>query len=152
MSQGLLNRWRKRGRLLADPTAGQAVLVDAAQTRDFASRLMERVWGRFDSSAVPDFYHRDVVGHHENAKGWTTLGYDDVVHRIDWDKTNFGNPEFRIDDLIAGENRFAMRFQFSATLADGERFESGAGYFYHLRDGKISEFWLFADVDFDYKE
>jgi hypothetical protein len=24
-------------------------------------------------------------------------------------------------------------------------------YFYHLRDGKISEFWLLADIGFDYR-
>ena len=24
-------------------------------------------------------------------------------------------------------------------------------YFYHVRDGKIAEFWVLADVAFDYK-
>lgn len=143
--------WGSGSRLPAGPTAGQAVLMNAEQTRDFANRLMERVWHGFDSAAVPDFYHRDVIGHHENARGWTTLGYDDVVRRLDWDRTNFTDPEFHVDDLIAGENRFAMRFRFSGTAAAGERIESEAGYFYHLRDGRIGEFWLFADMDFDYQ-
>jgi hypothetical protein len=31
------------------------------------------------------------------------------------------------------------------------RTPSRRNYFYHLEDGKISEFWVLADIDFDYK-
>ncbi|CAN5405930.1 hypothetical protein BH09ACT8_BH09ACT8_46780 [soil metagenome] len=118
--------------------------MQSDQTRDFANRLMQRVWMRLDSSEVPDFYHPDVIGHHDGPKGSDQLGCADVVHRLDWD---------RIADLITGEDRFAIRFHYSATLiSTGEQYGSEAAYFYHLRDGKIAEFWLLANVDFDYKE
>jgi predicted ester cyclase len=127
--------------------------VQSDETRDFANRLMQRVWMRLDSTEVPDFYHRDVIGHHDSPKGSDELGYADVVHRLDWDRGNFTEPDYRIADLIAGDDRFAIRFYYSATLiATGERYSSEAAYFYHLRDGKIAEFWLLANVDFDYKE
>ncbi|MDP9165003.1 MAG: hypothetical protein M3O32_02900 [Actinomycetota bacterium] len=43
--------------------------MNRQQTQDFARRLMERVWMRLDSTEVPDFYHRDVVGHHDSSSG-----------------------------------------------------------------------------------
>jgi len=127
--------------------------VNSDETRAFAHRLMERVWMRLDSTEVPDFYHRDVVGHHDSTRGSDELRYGDVVHRLDWDRDNFSSPDYDIVDLIADEDRFALRFHYSATLtATGERYGSEAAYFYHLRDGKIAEFWLLANVEFDYKE
>jgi hypothetical protein len=37
-----------------------------------------------------------------------------------------------------------------ANGASGQLISAEVNYFYHLRDGKISEFWLLAEVDFDY--
>ena len=114
---------------------------------------MDRIWRPLDSADVAEFYHRDVVGHHDSPRGSDQLGYDDVVHRLDFDRQTFTDPVYEIADLIAGEDRFAIRFHYGATLiSTGERYRSQAAYFYHLRDGKIAEFWLLADVDFDYKE
>jgi hypothetical protein len=58
------------------------------------------------------------------------------VNRLDWDRQSFSNPVYDIRDIIAGDE-----------VAKAE-----AAYFYHLKDGKISEFWLLADIDFDYKQ
>ncbi len=114
---------------------------------------MDEIWRRLDSTDVADFYHPDVVGHHDSPRGSDQLGYDDVVHRLDFDRETFTDPVYEITDLIAAEDRFAIRFHYNATLiSTGERYRSEAAYFYHLRDGKIAEFWLLADVDFDYKE
>lgn len=114
---------------------------------------MDRVWRRLDSSELADFYHHDVVGHHDSPRGSDRLGYDDVAHRLDRDRGAFADPRYDIADLIAGQDRFALRFHYHATLiATGERYASEAAYFYHLRDGRISEFWLLANVDFDYRE
>lgn len=127
--------------------------MDAEQVREFANGLMERVWMRLDSSEVADFYHRDVVGHHDRSAGSVRLDFGDVVHRLDWDRDNFADPQYDIADLIAGDDRFALRFDYSATLVrTGETYRSKVSYFYHLRDGKIAEFWLMANVDFDYRE
>lgn len=103
--------------------------MNGADTHAFAHDLMDRVWRKLDSTHVEDFYHRDVIGHHDSSRG---LRYDDVVHRLDWDSTTFTDPVYDIADLIAGDDRFAIRFHYAATL--------------------IAEFWLLANVDFDYKE
>jgi len=56
-------------------------------------------------------------------------------------------------DSTAAERlvRWAIRFVFTATAASGQPISVEVNYFYHLRDGKISECWLLADIDFDYR-
>jgi predicted ester cyclase len=119
------------------------------ETRAFADKLMRQVWEPLDSAYVPQFYHRDVIGHHRSQE----LGYDDIVNRLDWDRQTFSNPVFDIQDIVAAENRFAVRFLYTATVfATGEEVKVEAWYFYHLQGGKIAEFWLLANLDFDYKQ
>jgi hypothetical protein len=93
------------------------------------------------------------------------LFYADVVNRLDWDERTNKNAVFDYQDLIADEGRFAIRYAYRADFApqdDGgmqDRHTAAAGgkidvemmYFYHLREGRVSEFWLQANVDFDYK-
>ena len=115
--------------------------MNGTATEAFARELMDRVWRRLDSSELADFYHLDVVGHHDSPRGSDRLGFEDVRHRLDWDRQTFADPQYDITDLLAGVDRFALRFHYSATLiSTGERYESEAAYFYHLRDGKIAEF------------
>ncbi len=94
------------------------------------------------------FYNRDVRGHNRSQE----LVYDDVVNRLRSDTGRFANPVYDITDIIASEDKFAIRFIYTATVvATGEPVETEVNYFYHLRNGKISEFWVLADIDFDYK-
>jgi hypothetical protein len=46
-------------------------------------------------------------------------------------------------------DRFSTRFTFTGPDAAAPGID--VMYFYHLRDAKISEFWLMASFDFDYK-
>jgi hypothetical protein len=48
-------------------------------------------------------------------------------------------------------DKWAIRFMFAATGASGQAISVEVNYFYHLKEGKISEFWLLADFDFDYR-
>jgi len=67
------------------------------------------------------------------------------------DRPRYPNPRFDIKDIIAAEDKWAIRFLFTATGASGQPVSVEVNYFYHLRVGKISEFWLLADIDFDYR-
>lgn len=127
---------------------------------------MKEVWEPFDSSAVARFYHQDVVGHHRRPNETQELGYADVVNRIDWDKQTNTNGVFDYRDIIAEEGRYAIRYSYRADFApqdedggcrtaipllQGGKIDVEMIYFYHLREGKVAEFWLQANVDFDYK-
>jgi len=119
-----------------------------AETRDFALRLMREVWETFDHTALSRFYHADMVGHHRAQ----TLDLADVSNRLQWDVLNFGDPVYDIRDIVADEDKFAIRFIYTCTmLKTGDKFVTEVNYFYHLRDGRVEEFWLLGDGDFDYK-
>jgi predicted ester cyclase len=127
--------------------------MDSKETRAFAQQLMKEVWEPFDSEAVSRFFHRDVVGWHRRAdSSWQQLGYDDVVNRLSWDKETNANPIFDVRDIIAEEDRFALRFLYAADFVPtGGKIDVEMMYFYHLRGDKVAEFWSLASVDFDFK-
>ncbi len=123
--------------------------MNSVQVHAFAKRLMREVWEPFDAERLSTFYHEDVVGHHRTQ----TLSYNDIVNRLAWDRKHSADPVFDIKDIIADEDKFSIRFIYSATeIATGQKFEVEVIYFYHLQEGKITEFWLLASVDFDYKQ
>ncbi|MGF7160299.1 putative ester cyclase [Rhodoligotrophos appendicifer] len=123
--------------------------MGAEQTREFAERLMREVWIPYDHTAMDRFYHRDMIGHHRQQ----TLSFEDVGNRLQWDVPNFLESSYDIRDIVAEADKFAIRFVFECLLsATKTRFSTEVIYFYHLRDGKISEFWLLSDGDFDYKQ
>ncbi|MFL6500811.1 MAG: ester cyclase [Candidatus Udaeobacter sp.] len=110
---------------------------------------MDQVWEPFKAEKLHEFYHVDVIGHHRQQ----TLSYTDLENRLAWDRENRTNQTFNITDIIAEEDRFAIRFVFTAAeKTQNQEAPIEVIYFYHLRDGKISEFWLLASVDFDYKQ
>jgi predicted ester cyclase len=121
--------------------------MDSQETLAFAKRMQREVWESFDAEAVPRFYHRDVIGHHRKQR----LSFDDVVHRLATDHARYPNPKFDIKDIVAAEDKWAIRFVFTADGASGQPISVEVNYFYHLRQGKISEFWLLTDIDFDYR-
>jgi len=121
--------------------------VTADETRAFALRLMKEVWEHFTPDAAERFYQPDVVGHHRTQ----TISRTDIVNRLRWDVVNFVNPAYDIRQIVAAEDAFAIRFIFACDKA-GTRFVTEVMYFYKLRDGKIAEFWLLSDSDFDYKQ
>jgi predicted ester cyclase len=121
--------------------------MNSQETMEFAERVMREVWVPLDARAVPRFYQLDVVGYNRKQR----LSYDDVVHRLVTDQPRYADPKYDIQDIIAAEDKFAIRFTFTAKLASGQPVSAEANYFYHLRRGKISAFWLLADIDFDYR-
>lgn len=84
--------------------------MDSRATYVFAENLVKQVWEPLDSTEVSQFYHRDIVGHHRSQE----LNYDDIVNRLDWDKQTFSNPIYDIRDIIASEDKFAIRFLYRA--------------------------------------
>ena len=129
-------------------TDSETTHLSPENTHEFAERLMREVWEPFDASAVERFYHRDVRGHHRSQE----LGYEDVVHRLRSDTGRYANSLYDIKDIVATEDKFAIRFIYTATMVEtGDPVRTEVNYFYHLKDDKISEFWLLSDMDFDYK-
>ena len=119
------------------------------EARTWVRNLLTDVWERKNLIKFDEYYHKDVVGHYRGQ----LLDYSDVLNRIEYGKAHFADGSFAIDDLIVEGNKIFERFTYHATLmSSGESFQSSGIYVYHLRDGKISEFWHFSDTPFNYNE
>lgn len=123
--------------------------MNSTEVHAFATRLMREVWEPFDSSRLAEFYHEDVVGHHRTQ----TLTFADIENRLAWDRNHIAGQRYVIGDVIAEDDKFSIRFHYTARIAaTNQPLDVEVIYFYHLRDGRIAEFWLLASIDFDYKE
>ena len=60
------------------------------------------------------------------------------------DKPRYASPRYDIRDIVAEADKFANRFLLGATGPSGQSISAEANYFYHLKDDKVSEFWLLA--------
>ena len=67
------------------------------------------------------------------------------------DKPRYANPTYDVRDIVAEADKFAIRFRFGATGPTGQSILVEVNYFYHLKDDKVCEFWLLADIEFDYR-
>lgn len=80
------------------------------------------------------------------------LYYEDIANRLDWDKQTSANAVYDVQDIIAEEDRFAIRFFYTADfIPTGGKVNVEVMYFYHLAGGKVNEWWLESSADFDYK-
>jgi len=122
--------------------------MDAEQTRKFALRLMKEIWEPFDYIRLSEFYQQDVVGHHVSQ----TIHLADIENRLRRDRIHWKDPVYNVKNLVVEPDKFAIRFLFSATgIGTGKRDKDiETVYFYSLKDGKVSEFWTLASIDYDY--
>jgi hypothetical protein len=109
---------------------------------------MREVWEPFDPAEMPRFYQRDVTGRHRRQE----IRYADIETRLTRDPRRFADSIYDIRDIVADRDKFALRFVYTAKAADtDEPIQAEVIYFYHLKEGKIAEFWLLSDFAFDYK-
>jgi hypothetical protein len=123
--------------------------MDRNEIEEFALKLMQEVWEPYNDKKVKDFYHFDVVGYHRDQ----VIHLGDVENRLRWDKKNLADPDYKIENLVVGDNEFSIHFNYTAReIKTGEMFQAEVMYFYRLEDDLIRWFWTLASVNFDYLE
>jgi len=123
--------------------------MNRAEIKEFALKLMQKVWKPYNDEKVKDFYHPEMIGYHRGQ----IIHIDDVENRLRWDKKNFIDPVYTIENLVVGDDSFSIHFHYnSKDIKTGEIFKAETMYFYRLEDDLIKEFWTLASVDFDYLE
>ena len=76
-----------------------------------------------------------MVGHHREQR----LTFDDVVHRLGTDRTRYADSTFDIRDIIADEDKFAIRFICTALVnTTRQTFTTEVTYFYQPKEGNTS--------------
>lgn len=111
-------------------------------TAEFARELMLQIWIPLRGDHLEDYYHADVIGH----DGQSTLKLEDIRRQLASDRSVIASPLYDIQDLIAEDDAFSIRVNYSATHREtGESIRASIAHFYRLRAGKICEFWRFSN-------
>jgi len=107
--------------------------MDSRETRAFAERLMLEVWEPLDAEAVPRF---TIASSNSTMKTWC-IAWWRTSRAVQVRGTTFGTSSPRQTSLQSA-------FCLGATGPSGQSISAEANYFYHLKDDKVSEFWLLA--------
>ena len=116
------------------------------QNKQIARRFIDEIFVKGDKDTVDELLADDFVGH-----TWPSTGKpkDDLKAAIDRTSKGLADPVFTIEDLIAEDDRVAVRLTTSATQTGefmgmpptGKTYEIEEIHVFRLRDGKVSEHW-----------
>lgn len=115
----------------------------------FLERLFKEVWSQPNPAKIDEFYHPQVTGYF----GVQPITLADIKNRATFTQHIFANIQTEILDIVAEDNKIAVRLKQTAVRKDGV--SNGADHhmaIYHLRDNKIVQLFFLTDKPFDYKE
>jgi steroid delta-isomerase-like uncharacterized protein len=113
-------------------------------------RFIDEIFLEGDFGAVDELLTDDFTPH---TWGPMPPGRDGLKEAIQRVSKGISDPSMTIDDVIAEDDRVAVRLTSSATHtgefmgmpASGKRYEIGEIHIFRLRDGRVSEHWHQAD-------
>lgn len=120
------------------------------QNKAVVRRFIDEIFLRGDFGAVDELLSDDFTPH---TWGPMPPGRDGLKEAIQRVSAGISDPKMTIEDVIAEDDRVAVRLTSSATQtgefmgmpASGKRYEIGEIHIFRLRDGKVCEHWHQAD-------
>jgi steroid delta-isomerase-like uncharacterized protein len=118
--------------------------VDA--NKRLALDFIDRVFVHGDPSAIDELATEDFTAH---TFGPLPPGREPLKQVLPRVAAGISDPEFRIDDVIAEDDRVAVRLTSSAThtgsfmgmAASGNRYSISEIHIFGIRDGRVAEHW-----------
>ena len=115
--------------------------------------FVEVVWNQYDGVALPEFMSSTVLVHGDSFAGGELPGLEGFGMFAITAMTAFPDVHFSVDDIIAVEDKVAVRLTFTATHggpflelpASGSSIAGKDLIIYRFAHGKIEEAWLQLD-------
>jgi steroid delta-isomerase-like uncharacterized protein len=109
-------------------------------------RFEDEVFGDGTAASVDELVARDFVSH---TFGFTDDGRAKLRAAMERVHAGLRDVEFAVEDLVAEDDRVAVRLTASAAVigefmgvpADGKRYSIGEFHLFRIRDGQIVEHW-----------
>jgi len=116
------------------------------QNKAVARRFIDEVFVHGDAAAIDELAADDFTAH---TFGPQPVGRDVLKAALPRVAEGIRDPEFRIDDVIAEDDRVAVRLTSSATHtgpfmgvpASGNRYTIQEIHIFRIRDGQVVEHW-----------
>jgi steroid delta-isomerase-like uncharacterized protein len=116
-------------------------------------RMFDQVYNQKRPDLIPEFFTEDVVFHAGGADHDVRIGIEAEIERMTMALTGFPDLQLTIDDEIAQGDKVVYRWtvtgthqgEFMSIAATGKTIKRSGSAIYRLVNGKIAEFWVFAD-------
>jgi steroid delta-isomerase-like uncharacterized protein len=116
------------------------------QNKTLVRRFIEEIFVAGRVEAVDELVSEDFVAHTWGSAG---AGSDDLKRAIERVSKGLADAQFTIEDLIAEEDRVAVRLTatarqvgvFMGLPASGRTYSIGEIHIFRVRDGKVSDHW-----------
>lgn len=116
------------------------------QNKAIARRFIDEIFVQGRKDTVDELLSDDFVGH-----TWPSTGDPkaDLKGAIDRTSKGLADPAFTVEDMIAEDDRVAVRLTAAATQVgemmgmppSGKRYEIGEIHIFRMRDAKVVEHW-----------
>ncbi len=116
------------------------------ENKAIVRRFIDEIFVQGNKATVDELLADDFVGH-----TWPQTGdpKTDLKSAIDRTSKGLSDPKFTIEDMIAEDDRVAVRLTAAATQtgemmgvsASGKRYTIGEIHIFRLRDGLVTEHW-----------
>ena len=145
-----LDRWHHKSVYVRE-RARERRSVSLVENKAVVRRLIEEVYNEgilevVDELVAPDVFNHPAVPEHQH-------GIAGFKHVIKWVRTFSSDVHYDIDDIIAEEDKVAVRMTHSGTHTGsvmgipptGKRFSIDYVHWFRLTDGKVAELWAVRD-------
>jgi steroid delta-isomerase-like uncharacterized protein len=120
--------------------------MSIAENKAVVRRFIDEIFVRGRTESVDELLADDFVGH-----TWPSTGHpkDDLKAAIGRTSKGLTDSAFAVEDVIAEDDRVAVRLTASATQtgelmgmpASGKRYSIGEIHIFRVHDGKVVEHW-----------
>ena len=116
------------------------------QNKALVERFVDEIFVKGNSDAVDELLADDFVGHTWPGTGDGKADLKKAIERV---SAGLSDPKFTIEDMIAEDDRVAVRLTASARQTgtfmgmpgSGKSYEIGEIHIFRIRDGKFVEHW-----------
>lgn len=123
-----------------------------ARTREVVRAVFSEVWSKGNVDLIPELFSKDYVGHFPG--GETARGHEALAAQVTAHRSAFPDWTEEIEEEIYDGNRVAIRFRsrgtnkgsFMGNPPTGNHLEITEAVIFRLKDGKISEQWVYPDI------
>jgi steroid delta-isomerase-like uncharacterized protein len=120
--------------------------MSTEQNKALVRRFVDEIFVKGNSEAVDELLADDFVGHTWPGTGDGKADLKNAIERV---SAGLSDPKFTIEDMIAEDDRVAVRLTASARQTgtfmgmpgSGKTYEIGEIHIFRIRDGKFVEHW-----------
>lgn len=113
-------------------------MMEKKEIESFVKKLLNIIWENQEFDKLDQFYTQDVEGYYNQDK----VTFNDLKKKVSIIHKHLKNLQVEILHLIIEKNKYALNANQKFTTHEGKEVVIPSMLFAHLKEGKISKYWL----------